>query len=357
MGNVLRVWIWGAVVLSAAVAVAEAPRSRSDGATGARMPAPQARMWTDAREGTLASAASPRTHGELGTTPLAHGTGAENAQALAAARALFVSLARQAPPAHEAARAPDPARLAPRASSLGIPRAPADPAARTRFVIPRDDPASAAARSIARRVPRFFNFRAQVPGAAWREDEAARFAIRRQRTCLAELARLGVAAHPVGRALATPVPVPVVIDAPIHGVAFASLHSDREVEVSCELAVRLEALARILRAQGVLAVGVNSSYRSQPKVSFHTFGLALDVAAFRTRERTLSVAKHFEVTPEARTCEAHPSSEEGRALLAIACAVAQSGLFSSVLTPNYNEGHRDHFHFDLRPDDPRLFVR
>jgi hypothetical protein len=69
------------------------------------------------------------------------------------------------------------------------------------------------------------------------------------------------------------------------------------------------------------------------------------------------VAKHFEVTPDVHTCEASPTSAEGKALLAIACAVADSGLFSSVLTPNYNEGHRDHFHFDLRPDDPRLFVR
>jgi hypothetical protein len=361
MGMVARGWVLGALCLSAALALAEAPRPTA--AEVRAQPSPQApRAWSVAQsERALASAPRVPTRGargEAATVPRdTDDSRHERDTALAAAHALFASLTREAPASSEAARVPDPARLAPRASSLEIPRVPADPAPRTRFTLARHDPASAAARSIARRVPRFFNFRAQVPGAVWREEESARFAIRAQRSCLAELSRLGVSAHLVTRPLTTPVPVPVAIDAPIEGVAFASLHADREVEVSCELAVRLVPLARILRAHGVLAVGVNSSYRSQPKVSFHTFGLALDVAAFRTRERTLQVARHFEVTPDTRTCEAHPASEEGRALLAIACAVAESGLFSSVLTPNYNEGHRDHFHFDVRPDDPRLFLR
>jgi hypothetical protein len=41
----------------------------------------------------------------------------------------------------------------------------------------------------------------------------------------------------------------------------------------------------------------------------------------------------------------------------IACDLYRSGKFQSVLTPNYNEGHRDHFHIDIRPDDPRAFLR
>ena len=52
-----------------------------------------------------------------------------------------------------------------------------------------------------------------------------------------------------------------------------------------------------------------------------------------------------------------PRQREGKTLLAIACDLAKSQLFSSVLTPNYNAGHRDHFHLDLRPDDPRFFLR
>jgi hypothetical protein len=174
---------------------------------------------------------------------------------------------------------------------------------------------------------------------------------------MSDLARMGIRAHPVARELTTPVVTPVAIDAPIAGVAFVSLHADREIELSCELALRLRALARILKAHGVLAVGVNSSYRDRPKVSFHTFGLALDMMAFRTRTATLVVAEHFEVSADTHTCEASPRSEEGKALLSIVCALADSHLFSTILTPNYNEGHRDHVHLDARPDDPRLFVR
>lgn len=270
-------------------------------------------------------------------------------------RALFVDMEHTgitdpAPPA-------TPSRIAPRESVLGLAPAPPTPAPRQAFDLPPGDAAAMPARTIARRVAQFQNLRAKVPGAVWSEDERARFAIRSQAVCLHELAQLGVRAHLVTRPLTTPVPTPVALDGPIEGVTFASLHLDREVEVSCELATRLPALARLLRELGVRAVGINSSYRDAPKVSFHTFGLALDMAAFRRNGRTLIVAQHFEVTPDARTCEAQPSTEDGRAILEIACALAQSQLFSSVLTPNYNEGHRDHFHVDMRPDDPRLFVR
>ncbi len=288
---------------------------------------------------------------EIGLTASA-ASEADDAQEAAA---LFRSLEQSgitdpAPPA-------TPERIAPRASVLGLAPAPREPERRSQFDIPARDPAAEPARTIARRVANFQNLRARVPGAVWHEDPQARFAIRSQASCLAELAALGVRAHLLERPLTTPVPAPVVLDGPIEGVLFASLHLDRDVEVSCELAARLPALARILHAQGVRVVGVNSSYREAPKVSFHTFGLALDMAAFRKRGQTLIVAQHFEVTPDDRTCQARPATPEGKALLEIACALAESHLFSSVLTPNYNEGHRDHFHVDLRPDDPRLFVR
>jgi len=138
---------------------------------------------------------------------------------------------------------------------------------------------------------------------------------------------------------------------------FRAVQSDRQVELSCELITRLPALSQLLRQHGVTRVHVNSSYRDQPRVSFHTFGLALDIAAFDTKQGPLVVATDFELAPEVATCDATPQTERGRALLALACAIGQSGLFSSVLTPNYNAGHRDHFHLDVRPDDARLFVR
>jgi hypothetical protein len=299
----------------------------------------------------------PAPSAELPTTLVAPLPGSDDAKAYAAARALLQSLTPEpaAPDAPEPVL--DPGRVLPRASVLGITPAPSAPAARTRFNFPGDDPAGTAARSIARRVASFPNFRAQVPGAVWLEDEQARFALRSSQNCLRELTRAGIRAHPLERELVTPVATPVVLDAPVAGVAFVSLHADRDIEISCELALRLKPLARLLRKHGVRAVGINSSYRDRPKVSFHSFGLALDVMALRTERQTLIVAEHFEVDADLHTCSATPKTHEGVALLAIVCAIADSHLFSSVLTPNYNEGHRDHVHLDLRPDDPRLFLR
>jgi hypothetical protein len=244
-------------------------------------------------------------------------------------------------------------------SSLPVPVPPDDPPMPTRFLAPASDPAGQAARSLARRVRSFLKFRGEIPGATWSVDPTAVWSVRREDACLRALDRSRVEYLRVERELTTPAPTLVQLsETPIEGVSFVSAHLDRVLEVSCELATRLPALARILKAHGIRSVYVNSSYREQPRMSFHTFGLALDIAAFKTRHNEMwLVAKHFEATPEALTCASQPATREGTALLAIACELAQSHLFSSVLTPNYNSGHRDHFHLDLRPDDPRFFLR
>jgi len=219
------------------------------------------------------------------------------------------------------------------------------------------DEATLAAREIARRVRTFRTYRQEVALGSWRSDPKRVWNVRRAPECLASLAHLRVPAEPLLRPLETPVPTPVVITGPVRGVLFRPVQADRALELSCELASRLPALADLLKRHGVRTAHVNSSYRDQPRVSFHTFGMALDIAAFTTREGPLVVASDFEIGPDAPTCEAQATTPRGRALLGIACALAESGLFSSVLTPNYNAGHRDHFHLDVRPNDPRLFVR
>jgi hypothetical protein len=124
------------------------------------------------------------------------------------------------------------------------------------------------------------------------------------------------------------------------------------------MAARLPDLARVLARHGVRGVDVSSAVRDRPRISFHTMGLALDVPRLWTDGGWLSVERHFEATPEHRTCEGPPPrTPEGRTLLSVACELHQTGRFSSVLTPHYNVGHRDHFHLDARPDDPRLYLR
>src|SRR5690606_19638581 len=91
----------------------------------------------------------------------------------------------------------------------------------------------------------------------------------------------------------TPVPSPVELVGPVGGVWFRMLHDDRPLTLSCELATRLPALAKILRKYGIEGVDVISSYRDQPFSSFHTLGLALDLSRFFTGTEWLSVEEHF----------------------------------------------------------------
>lgn len=244
--------------------------------------------------------------------------------------------------------APAPAAPDPSDTLATLSVAPASPAL---------DPAAAAARDIARRVRSFHSFRDEIPLATWRTTSAATWRVRPEARCLASADKLRLRARPLERALSTPVPTPIVLAGPVGGISYRPVQSDREVELSCELATRLPALSALLKAHGVRVAHVNSSYRDQPRVSFHTFGLALDISSFDTASGPLVVATDFELSPEVATCEAKPVTERGRAILALACALANSGLFSSVLTPNYNAGHRDHFHLDIRPNDSRLFLR
>lgn len=245
--------------------------------------------------------------------------------------------------------------------TLPVVEPPPAPPRPLRFEAPASDPAGAVARRIAALVPTFLNYRAIVPGGAWTVDERAVFRIRRQATCLRDLRALGVRAARVRNdpSIVTPVPTPVEVRGPIEGVVLRTARPNERIVVACEFAARLPTLARIVRALGVRGIEILSAYRPGPRQSFHTFGLALDVTAFDMDDgRELRVEPHFEETPGHRTCEAPPPTTlEARTLLEVACALARSHAFSTVLTPNYNDGHRDHFHIDSRPDDPRFYVR
>jgi hypothetical protein len=236
---------------------------------------------------------------------------------------------------------------------------PATPPRPRRFAAARDDPNGPIAREIARLVPTFLNYRAIIPGGVWRTRRRAIWQVRNEAACLEALAEGGVEAMRVEEALGTPIPTPVRLGPPIGGVTYAPLDEAEEVVVSCELAARLPYLSRVLRRQGVRRVLVMSSHRTRPMQSFHRMGMALDIWGFElARGGSLVVDRDFVETPAHRTCDApEPPDPAARALLRIACELGESGRFQSVLTPNYNDGHRNHFHLDIRPDDPRTFLR
>ncbi len=251
----------------------------------------------------------------------------------------------------------DPTEGAGAAPLLPIPPAPPAPPFPRTFDAPEDDPAGVVARVIARRVRGFPNFRGEIPGATWTVDPRAVWRIRPQPACHDALRAAGVPFRPQPEH-PTPLPSPVEITGPVDGVWLRMVHEDRTLVISCELALRLPVLVRILKRHGVLGVEVMSAWRERPRMSFHTMGLGLDLSRFWVGDGWLSVERDYQATPDRETCAgAAPRGRRARLLRAIACDLARSRRFSSVLTPNYNEGHRDHLHLDARPNDPRVFLR
>jgi len=91
-----------------------------------------------------------------------------------------------------------------------------------------------------------------------------------------------------------------------------------------------------------------------PPGTRHPAGLAIDVGGLRKRDgRWLSVAHHFNGRIGARTCGATAKpgrTPAARELRSIVCEAADLGLFTYVLTPNYDAPHADHFHMEIRGD-------
>jgi hypothetical protein len=204
------------------------------------------------------------------------------------------------------------------------------------------------------RVAGWPNFRHMYPMGTWATDVQACRPPRTSAECLAALDAAGVPYEPVDHAHG--VITAVRITGPVGGVKFESA---QDLIVDCELAARLPAMATVLRAREITAVGVLSSHRSHAEYSFHALGLALDVNWMKAThwQRAMWLKTDFERTPELHTCQAKPELGMGRVLLGAACDLWQERVMNTVITPNYNEGHANHFHFDVRPGDNRFFVR
>lgn len=234
--------------------------------------------------------------------------------------------------------------LSPSASSSVRDAVPPVPPPPTAFVPAADTQEGRAARRIAATVARMPNMRGRIPGT-WTTDPTHAWSVRRADDVLSSLDRRGVSYE---RAVAPSplVPVPVRIGGSIGtvgGLRVAHSHSGAPIVVSAELADRIAEAAPVLRALGVAGINVGSAYRGTPWTSFHTMGMGLDIGSFVMADgRVLNVLRDFRSSPE---------------LQSIARALADSHLFSTVLTPSYNEGHHDHFHLDIRPDDPRFYFR
>lgn len=90
-----------------------------------------------------------------------------------------------------------------------------------------------------------------------------------------------------------------------------------------------------------------------PPGTRHPAGLAIDVGLLHKKDgRWLSVARQFQGHIGDKTCGegAHvPEAPDAKELRALVCEASDLGVFTYVLTPDYNAAHVDHFHMEIKP--------
>jgi hypothetical protein len=90
-----------------------------------------------------------------------------------------------------------------------------------------------------------------------------------------------------------------------------------------------------------------------PPGTRHPAGLAIDVGSLHKKGGGwLSVASQFHGSIGERTCGEGarvPDEPEARELRSLVCEAADLGIFTYVLTPDFNAAHVDHFHMEIKP--------
>ncbi len=167
----------------------------------------------------------------------------------------------------------------------------------------------------------------------------------------------------------------ITVPAPINGVTFTSEVGDKPTTqpMACEFVRTLFAFADVLKSKGIHKVGTLGSYcyrcccsysttnfcrgATDPEpdcrangYSNHSFGRAVDVRYLTFDDgRILDINKDtdFKITTGG-TCTGARASQTGssKTLYDIVCETAEKKIFGSILTPNYNSDHRNHWHMD-----------
>jgi hypothetical protein len=174
-----------------------------------------------------------------------------------------------------------------------------------------------------------------------------------KQTCTAELAAREVSYKHAKR---PGIAQAIEITGPVAGVTYTG-HAP--LVIDCSLAVSLHEVGRYLRALGISTVKFSSAYSVRNvagtnKPSKHSYGLAIDIHAFES----LSVLDDYEMgLGDNVDCLGKPSTQNAAVLKVLQCQLVRSGLFSLVLSPDFDAAHRDHFHLEVRPWRERTELR
>jgi hypothetical protein len=197
-------------------------------------------------------------------------------------------------------------------------------------------------------------------------------------SCTEQLTALGVKWEPTA---ARGVVDAVHVKDRINGVLFALEETTNPAgdPMACEFVLTLHKFAGYLKTKGVDHVGTLGSYcyrcccawsstnfcrgLNDPEPSCgangysnHSWGRAIDIRYVYTtagKRYDINNPKTF-VMSTADTCTAAEAKQTGdsKFLYDLVCGAASAQVFSTLLTPNFNAAHRNHFHLDIGKDGP-----
>jgi hypothetical protein len=172
------------------------------------------------------------------------------------------------------------------------------------------------------------------------------------------------------------VKIPVRLTGRVGGVLYRTDFPDGERAsvpweiFDCRLVLSLDDFGEVLRAHSIAEVRMFSAWRppakSWPMTEWgrrHQGALAIDVRELRKDNgEVLNVLEHFHGQLGGAQCvpaaqQPNPDSPEARELHELVCAAAEAHVFNSILTPNYNPAHKNHFHLELTPDVDWFMLR
>ncbi len=172
------------------------------------------------------------------------------------------------------------------------------------------------------------------------------------------------------------VKIPVRLTGKVAGVLYRTDFPDGERAsvpweiFDCRLVLSLDDFGEVLRAHSIVEVRMFSAWRppakSWPMTEWarrHQGALAIDVRELRKDNgEVLNVLEHFHGQLGAEQCvpsarPPNPDSAQARELHELVCRAAETHVFNSILTPNYNPAHRNHFHLELTPDVDWFMLR
>jgi len=207
-------------------------------------------------------------------------------------------------------------------------------------------------------------------------------------TCLEKLDQLGVAYQ---LTQAKGVVDAVKLTDKLNGVLIASTDTDQVSKdpMGCEFVLHLWEMAEVLKAYDIYKIGTLGAYcyrcccywseenycrgPNDPEpdctqapwsgYSSHSWGRAIDIRwLYKGSGEVYDIdnpAHWVAWSTSSQTCGAALSAQTGisKELYALACELSAKKVFGTILTPNYNDAHRNHFHADIgKSGEPTKWV-